>query len=331
MAKHNNGKALDEVLAETAAAGTAAFKRLGDGDDLQEQILTGMDNVVQSDEPIWSLDYDIPSDLRESGECPCPHRALLMMGACPFTKSQKVMTQTVLDSAPMQILLAHWRKYPSVIIRLLRFHDSQILTIKKIVAEELRKELVRLHTSLIERMISAEKKLCEMNKLMDEKEAAGEKITDKDRRAAERIKNNAVRAILKDSAEALAAASNAAAAFDERDVIKDAIKDVRRGLQDSLRSVALAFDAEMRQKGDKPSTIDRKDLGTPEMPDYHTLRHQDQREYRFHSRNTMGTVLVHYVVGGVVRQVQDLPAAEAEKLWRKLKNEGYQRQKGKGE
>jgi hypothetical protein len=197
--------------------------------------LRGLDNIHKAvNEQMWDLTYDIPSALNE--QVPNPSPVLWRFG---FRKelSVWVLPQKSLDSPVIQELLSFWEAH-GVKTHLVRYHPDDFQLVRDMAYDALRKEVQRVHASLIERLESASKALDAARAELD-KDSEGKHTTHADYDRVEKRHDNARRAIINAAAKSLNASIDCARAFDAT----EAVDDLLQALQHAVRSEALAFNA----------------------------------------------------------------------------------------
>lgn len=221
-------------------------------DEMERRVntLRSVSETLRGD--VYMLIYDIPEAL--SSECPNPSRDFWRVGF-RLNKSCWVMPQKGLDSHTVQNTLKHWESVPhtrvevpglpgyfrsvGVKVHVIKYAADQLATIRQIAADMLQEELIRIHTSLIQRIASADDRLREAQEALRQTELEGTSVSANDRERAEAARDNSARATLRDAMECFAAALKSAEAFDETDSLSDLFTAVR----ESIRAEALAFNA----------------------------------------------------------------------------------------
>src|SRR5205807_1040698 len=107
--------------------------------------------------------------------------------------------------------------------------------------------LVRIHTSLIERLSSAEDRMAEARAELVAGLACPADPTEREELALEQQRDNSARATLRDAIECFSGALKAAEAFD----ITDSLTDLFAGVRLAIRAETLAFNARVRAAGRK--------------------------------------------------------------------------------
>lgn len=159
-----------------------------------------------------------------------------------------IVPQSSLDSPKMQRIREHWERN-GIESRAIRQHDSELANIREFAAVALRKELITLHTSLIEGIASADAIMAE--KIAELGKEGKPLATEANVTGLRAVRDNKVRARLKKSAEQLQAAIACAEAYDAM----ERTHDLRDGLKHAIRAAAEAFDADMRSKRSKASGV----------------------------------------------------------------------------
>jgi hypothetical protein len=198
--------------------------------------------------PLYLLIYDIPEAL--NSECPNPSPAFWGHGF-RLNKSCWVMSAEALESDDVQAVLRHWdsiepvqeRVHPDlpytravgVEYHTIEFAASQVKKIQAIARRELERFLVRIHTSLIERMFSAEERLRAAEAAFATRVEAGDPpATEQEQAALQSRYDSAVRALLRDAQNNLVAALESAQAFDTTEDLADLFRAVRAAVAAEL-------------------------------------------------------------------------------------------------
>lgn len=220
----------------------------GAGETAEERSIDRMVNAAKKlNEKISMLIYDIP--VVKNGDCPNPSHILWHYGF-RLNDSCWVLPESSLNSPRVQKLLEHW-KHHNISTYIIPYAAEALAQIRAIANEKIREEIVRAHTSLITRIASADARLVEAIKALEEKEKEGQEVTAKDREKVDAYRDNTVRSIIRTASEHLEASIHCAERFDESENVEDLIAGLRQAIQAS----AAAFNASMRAKGSKPVTI----------------------------------------------------------------------------
>lgn len=220
-----------------------SYRSTGDADVAEARInrAEAVINEVLADK-VSMMIYDIPETLNK--QCPNPS-ALLWRYGFRLNKSCWVMPQKSLDSAEVQSLLSHWQSY-KIECHVIPYSEEAMGQIRDIARNKLSEEITRVHTALITRIGNASERYEELRRNL-----MGDHATAKAYEDAERAKDNAVRAILKTSAEALDGACACAERFDETMHVSHLIA----GLRAAIRAEVATFNEGARVKGAKASTV----------------------------------------------------------------------------
>jgi hypothetical protein len=222
----------------------------GSGGSNDEFRLTQLEGAAAKleNETLYMLIYDIPSALGE--ECPNPSTTLWRYGF-RLNLSCWVLPESSLSRAAVKELLGHWQQFPGVQVHIIPFAPEAQAQILQIARAKLAAEILRVHTSLIERIANASARLEAAKKALAEKEAMEGNVSVRDYERASARKDNEVRSILKGSAEALNATIACARLFDDSGETADLITALRQSLIAEQRS----FNAQMAAKGGKGSDV----------------------------------------------------------------------------
>jgi hypothetical protein len=157
-----------------------------------------------------------------------------------------------LDSSTVRELLAHWSNYPTVECHIIPYADRALKQIREIAAEKIRQRVVEIHTSFIKRLDAASERLEKARAELDQvSRETPDVVSQRDYEKLNTIKDNNVRAILKQSAAALEAALTCARLFDE----EENVADLFDGLRQAINSQVLSFNALMALKDGKRSNV----------------------------------------------------------------------------
>jgi hypothetical protein len=212
-----------------------------------EEAGDGLPRPLQGD--VYMLIYDIPDALSEV--CPNPSGQLWPVGF-RLNKSCWVLPQVSLDSSTVRELLAHWANYPGVECHIIPYAERALAQIREIAAEKIRQRVVEIHTSFITRLDAASERLQRARAELDQvSRETPDVVSQQDYDKLNAIKDNNVRAILKQSASALEAALTCARLFDE----EENVADLFEGLRQAINSQVLSFNALMAQKNGKRSNV----------------------------------------------------------------------------
>jgi hypothetical protein len=198
---------------------------------------------------VYMLIYDIPDALSEV--CPNPSGQLWPVGF-RLNKSCWVLPQASLDSSTVRELLAHWSNYPGVECHIIPYAERALKQIREIAAEKIRQRVVEIHTSFITRLDAASERLQRARAELDQvSRETPDVVSQQDYDRLNAIKDNNVRAILKQSAASLEAAITCARLFDE----EENVADLFQGLRQAINSQVLSFNALMASKNGKRSNV----------------------------------------------------------------------------
>lgn len=232
-----------------ATAARAEQRTLGRGVDAAEIRINQLQQTCRTLEgEISMLIYDIPSNLDQ--ECPNPSNMLWPYGF-RLNKSCWVLPEKGLNAAAVQQLLAHWSHYPAVEVHVIPYAEHAKAQIRRIAGEKLREEIIRAHTSLINRLASASQRLADARAELDAAAERGEQISAEQYDTAERRRESDIRSILKKAGESLAASISCAEMFDETENVQDLLAGLRAAVSSELAS----FNAQMLAKGGKPADV----------------------------------------------------------------------------
>lgn len=246
--KMTNGQA----LAQDTVSGTSDHRSMNGPESYyntaEEQRIKRQEqvNATLSGE-IVMLIYDIP--VVKNAQCPNPSHILWWYGF-RLNDSCWVLPEKGINSPAVQELLTHWKQH-NISTYVIPYAEKALSQIRAIASEKLRQEIIRAHTSLIQRIGSANERLETARKEMEQKEKEGQEVTEKDREKADSYRDNTVRSIIKAAGESLNASVSCAQMFDET----ESVESLLEGLRQAIRSEAEAFNAQMKLKNSKPVKV----------------------------------------------------------------------------
>lgn len=223
--------------------------KAGSGVTHDEQGVVSLSTVANTlTEDMWVLEYDIPIN-RETGQSVVtnPSSWLWRYGfrqslSCWCLPDRSMGKKDVVE------FLALLRDHGCV-RRLLRYHPDDLKVVREQAQEELRKEIVRLHTSLIERIGKAADTLDKAQEALSKVEMEGKVVTSYEYTCAQDSFLNGMRLILKQGRDALSNTIACAVLFDETETLSDLFK----GLREGLKSETAAFNLLAADRGRKLS------------------------------------------------------------------------------
>lgn len=220
-----------------------ASRSSGNGMDAMEARVNGLQKVVKSlEEDFMMFQYDIPTVYQT--ECPNPSPILWRHGF-RMTKSCWILAKSHMEHSDIVELLAHWEPYrkinPDFVVRIAKYDASEMETIRGWAEESLRKELVAVHTSLIQAIGTADENL--------KKAMETEGVTPRQMELADSKHDNHIRGAIKRVAATLDSVLVSAELFDQSENVADLIKTTR----EAIRVQRDTFNILMRQKGSKLS------------------------------------------------------------------------------
>lgn len=181
------------------------------------------------------ISYDIPDESNVGN----PSRQLWLHGAVRASKSDWIAPARALNSGLASIVTSLENMcavYPSARFRVHKIHESDLADYVRDLNYEIDGEIRRLHTSLIENIDSADRKLHEIE--------ATENATPKIREDAQKARDGKVRTII---AHAGAALNALIARAEEYDMTME-LNDLLEALRQSVRTQAEIFNAAARVK-----------------------------------------------------------------------------------
>lgn len=197
-------------------AGIAAREiRQAGGENTHELRINGLTAVIESEESYVMLCYDIPT--HKNREVPNPSKTLWSHGF-RINLSCWVLPASELDHPVLMDLFASFKTH-KIRTHVIEYADSQVGKVREIAAEKLREELVRAHTSLIERIGAANDALRAAEQALD--------ATDHTVGLAREKRTKQLKAIIRDAGDALDAAISCAELFDQNDRVADLLKGLR--------------------------------------------------------------------------------------------------------
>jgi hypothetical protein len=242
-----------------------AARRYHEGADQMERNVNRLSGVIETLQgDLWLLIYDIPSALNDMA--PNPSREFWMAGGFRLNKSCWVFSDKNLGHRFVRETLEAWSKIPQVLatttiggipysrnvgvkVHKIKFAEDQLAAIREIARETLREELIRVHTSLIERIGAADRRLQEAEDAWAARFAAGgEAVTEEEQEKANNSRRNNVRSTLRDALACFEGALASARAFDET----DSLTDLFNGVRQAIRAEVLAFNARAQAEGYSP-------------------------------------------------------------------------------
>jgi hypothetical protein len=225
----------------------------GTGELSEERNITRLEKSVELLKgEIFNLIYDIPTVKNEV--CPNPSHILWHYGF-RLNLSCWVLPKKSMEAPRIRKLLAHWREH-NIETFIIPFAEYAVAQIRQIAVDKLQAEIIRAHTSLIERIDAASQRLREAEIEMDKREQQNkESVSWKERELADKARHNQVRAIIRQANDNMLACLDCARAFDETEKVRDLLNALRKAVE----TQALLFNSNI-PRGTKPVELPVRSL-----------------------------------------------------------------------
>jgi hypothetical protein len=213
------------------------------GVDFAETRINALTAAVKQTEREWSkLVYDIPASLNK--QCPNPSSILWHYGF-RLNKSCWVLPTENLSAPAVVELLDHWATFENVEAYTLHVDQRDMKLMKKKANERLTEEIVRSHTALINRIANASDNMARAAEKIESEMTEGTDQRTEAEKNVLRLRDQAVKAAIRDAAEDLRAAIECAQTFDETENVRELL----RGLRAAVDAEAKAFNADAKARG----------------------------------------------------------------------------------
>jgi hypothetical protein len=194
-----------------------------------------------------SLSYYIPSSLAK--ECPNPSWLLWHFGF-RFDLSGWFLPRAALETRVIKKLLAHWQQYPCTSLQaadgvectILRQHPDEAEHIRQIAQSRLEARIREIHTSLINGIDSADKRLQEAQTALQQANE-GLQVGDMSREEVllQTKRDGEIRQSIRNADRDLNAAISCAMIFDETETISDLLNALRNTVRSTRESQNAMF------------------------------------------------------------------------------------------
>jgi hypothetical protein len=239
----NGAAANKEITVQATQAKMASLASYAIGVDFAETRINALTAAVKQTEREWSkLVYDIPASLNK--QCPNPSSILWHYGF-RLNKSCWVLPTENLSAPAVVELLDHWATFENVEAYTLHVDQRDMKLMKKKANERLTEEIVRSHTALINRIANASDNMARAAEKIESEMTEGTDQRTEAEKNVLRLRDQAVKAAIRDAAEDLRAAIECAQTFDETENVRELL----RGLRAAVDAEAKAFNADAKARG----------------------------------------------------------------------------------
>lgn len=242
-----------------AAAARTAGKEVKGVDDMERRVTQQQRVVKELTGNLYQVNYYIPEQLDHLVPNPSP---IFRRHGVRLDGSNWIMTEAGVNHPDVQAVFAHMRAVAAehtVRVRsrfgyvetttvehwTVPYHPAVVEQFRKMAEDKLAKEIIAIHTSLIERLEKAAKRLDEANAKLPPD------ATQNDRDALQEAYLASVRGTVNNATKCFADAIKAAESFDETENLSDLFEGVRQ----AIRAEGLAQNAKLAAAGRKTAKL----------------------------------------------------------------------------
>jgi hypothetical protein len=194
---------------------------------------------------IYTVNFYIP--VAWNDKCPNPTYVFDQLAAFHWDGSHWYFTEEGINDPRFQEVKAHWDRVRSqaapgerkMRYSIVEWTPGQIAAEKEVAQEAMAEKLQDAHTSMLEQIDNAYKRLGEAQAELDKAEAEGASVTERDRAKLIDARNGALRGAIRSACNRFEMALRGAEMFDTNDVVDDLFHSTR----DAIAAAALAVNA----------------------------------------------------------------------------------------